>query len=370
MKSAAASANSLTTQQITRQAQRLKKHKTKSPPTKRLDGQTIFLVLALCVATGLIGIALAGWPSNIHTNADGSVVTPARQIPINGDRAYQYLTELCRLGSRATGSPGMIEQQDLLIAHFQGLGGEVLTQTFPYRHPQNGSRVDVKNLIIQWHPQRTERILLCAHYDTRPYPDRDPDPTKRRGVFVGANDGASGVAVLMELGHHIKSLDTKYGVDFVLFDAEELVYDDQRDPYFVGSKFFAESYVKSPPPHTYKWGVLLDMVGDSNLEIYYEANSVKWRDTRPLVKDIWKTAKKLGVREFIPRVGHTIRDDHLMLHEIAKIPTCDIIDFDYPSRGRRNESYWHTTQDTSDKCSATSLRKVGWVVLEWLKQVK
>ena len=95
---------------------------------------------------------------------------------------------------------------------------------------------------------------------------------------------------------------------------------------------------------------------------------MRWKDTRPLVTDIWKTAKRLGVDEFIDRTKHEVRDDHLALRNIGKIPTCDIIDFDYPNS--KAASYWHTEEDTPDKCSALSLAKVGWVLREWIKQAK
>jgi hypothetical protein len=147
-------------------------------------------------------------------------------------------------------------------------------------------------------------------------------------------------------------------VDFVLFDGEELVYQD-GDPYFHGSEHFAKSYADEPPAHRYRWGVLLDMVADKNLQLLQEWHSVSWPDTRPLVGEIWSVARELGVREFIPQVGHRVLDDHIALHDIAKIPTCDIIDFDYPA--------WHTEQDVPSNCSPVSLAKVGWVIHEWLK---
>jgi Zn-dependent M28 family amino/carboxypeptidase len=165
----------------------------------------------------------------------------------------------------------------------------------------------------------------------------------------------------MELAHEIRSLPTPYGIDFVLFDAEEFIFDD-RHRFFLGSEYFARQYAEKPSPHRYRWGVLLDMIGDKDLQLYQERNSVYWRDTRPLVDDIWATARRLGVREFIPRWKYEIRDDHLMLRNVAGIPTCDIIDYDYPP--------WHTQGDTPDKCSALSLAKVGWVVREWLKTVE
>ncbi len=162
----------------------------------------------------------------------------------------------------------------------------------------------------------------------------------------------------MELGHLMKSLDIRYGVDFAFFDGEEFVY-DERDRYFLGSEHFARMYVKEPPAHKYRWGVLLDMVGDADLQIYQEKLSVSWRDTRPLVAQIWGTAQRLGVNEFVAQPKHTVQDDHIPLRQIAKIPTCDVIDFDYPA--------WHTTADIPENCSGESLAKVGWVVLEWMK---
>jgi glutaminyl-peptide cyclotransferase len=215
-------------------------------------------------------------------------------------------------------------------------------------------------MIVEWHPERKERILLAAHYDTRPLPDRDPDPIQREsGVFIGANDGGSGTALLMELAHLMPKFEGQIGVDFVLFDGEELVYIERRDPYLLGSTWFSKQYVEKPPAHAYRWGVVLDMVGDADLQVYQEEFSTSWRDSRPMVKEIWATAAKLGVKEFIPSVGYSVQDDHLPLRNTAKIPTCDIIDFVYPA--------WHTTNDTAQRCAGSSLAKVGWVVYEWLR---
>ena len=107
------------------------------------------------------------------------------------------------------------------------------------------------------------------------------------------------------------------------------------------------------------------MVGDADLQLYQERHSVSWRDTRPLVKEIWDTAARLGVKEFVARPKYLVRDDHLPLRNIAKIPTCDIIDFSYPVHPANR--FWHTEADTPNKCSPLSLAKVGWVVSEWLK---
>jgi glutaminyl-peptide cyclotransferase len=288
--------------------------------------------------------------------------------PLDALRAYRYLQQICDLGPRISGSPAMEQQQQLLEKQFKQFGGEVTLQKFEAKNPLGGANVPMANMIVRWHPERKDRILLCTHYDTRPLPDRDPDPAQRKqGIFLGANDGGSGTAIFMELAHLMPDLKSNYGVDFVLFDGEELVYSD-NDPYFVGSTYFAKEYAANPPSNKYRWGVLLDMVGDADLDIYEEPISVSWQDTKPLVDQIWATAGKLGVDEFIPRtrrgVRHSelefaVRDDHLPLHNIAKIPTCDIIDFDYPA--------WHTTEDTPRRCAPSSLAKVGYVIYEWMK---
>jgi len=330
---------------------------------KKLDGQTVFLGVAVLVLVGVGSLAMfskRGDAENQRTKRPPTLDT----IPVDGRQAYEYLKQICAFGRRPSGSDGMKKQQQLLTKHFQQLKAKVYFQQFDIRHPENGSRVTLSNMIVEWKPERKERILLCAHYDTRPYPDQDR--RKPRGTFIGANDGASGVALLMELGRHMREIDGQYGVDFVLFDAEEFIFDKDRDKYFLGSEYFAQQYARNPPTHRYRAGVLLDMVGDKHLDFYQEQNSVY--HARSIVNGIWNTANRLGVREFIRRRGYEIKDDHLALNNIARIPTCDIIDFDYPRP--RAASYWHTEADTPDKCSALSLAKVGWVVLEWLKSVQ
>ena len=329
------------------------------PKTKTLNPSRItFIVLGLC----LVGFAAVAFiqvtkdqPTPIEEEeVDFGVVPNFGQIPFDGPRTLADLTTLCEFGPRPSGSEAMRKQQDFLEKHFSDLGARVVRQTFRVRHPVDGSAVEMVNLIIQWHPETKERYLVCAHYDTRPFPDQDR--TNPRGRFVGANDGASGTAVLMELGRQMKDLTGKNGVDFVLFDGEELVF-SERDEYFLGSTYFSRAYRQAPPGYRYRQGVLLDMVGDINLRIRQEQNSL--RLARSLVSDVWGAAARLGVREFEPVLGPNVRDDHLPLNNTAGIPTCDVIDFEYP--------YWHTEADTPDKCSAASLEKVGKTVHEWLR---
>lgn len=337
-------------------------NRERKKPVRLTSRRGVWIATAVLLG-GLLTVLVVSrrdWP-NGDARA-GTSPLELEDIPFNGARAYGYLEQLCQVGPRPSGSPGMAAQQDLLESHFTTLGGTVHRQTFRAKHPLNGRPVGMVNLIVQWKPQRPRRILLCAHYDTLPFPMLDKE--NPYGVFVGANDGGSGVAILMELAHEMPELlendQRTFGVDFVFFDAEEFIF-HRNHRYFLGSEYFALAYAGKRLPYKaeYRWGVLLDMVGDADLSLPMERNSLSWRDTRPLVHDIWATARRLGVSEFTPTRGPEIRDDHLPLHNTGRIPTCDIIDFDYPP--------WHTQGDTLDKCSAVSLAKVGWVLREWLK---
>jgi glutaminyl-peptide cyclotransferase len=324
------------------------------------------LVAVLSTMAALGGLAVWLLMQQVDGRA-GQAATQSQPLdtPFDGQRSYQLLQDVCALGPRCSGSAGMLRQQEMLVEYFKKLGGQVRLQKFEMRHPLTGETVPLANLIVAWYPERKERILLACHYDTRPFPDEDPVPARRRGTFVGANDGASGVAVLGELAHHMSRITGKFGVDFVLLDAEEFVFDRSRDEYFIGSDYFARQYASQPPDYRYVVGLLLDMVGDADLQIYQERNSLQY--ARAQVLSFWKTAAGMGVSEFIARPRHDIRDDHLALNDIGHIPTFDVIDFDYPRPGAR-VSYWHTEADTPDKCSAASLAKVGAVVLRWLEQ--
>src|SRR3989304_57380 len=204
----------------------------------------VLSVLAMALVAALANAAASATPEAAATSSEN---------PLDALRAYRYLEQLCAFGPRYSGSPGQGEQA-ALVEHFKKLGGQVSLQEFRAKNPLGGT-VPMANIIVQWHPQRKDRILLAAHYDTRPpagpargppliaqcppgrkprsllathsdtrpLPDRDPNPIARQqGTFVGASDGASGTAALMELAHLMPGLDSKYGVDFVLFHGEGL----------------------------------------------------------------------------------------------------------------------------------------------------
>lgn len=277
------------------------------------------------------------------------------------DLAFKFLKQVCDIGPRMSTSVGMQKQQAMLETHFKKHGAQVYYQGFIVRHPEHFGNVELKNMLVRWHPKRQKRLMICCHYDTRPYPDRDP--VNPRGVFVGANDGGSGVALMCELARHIQQLEGKYGVDFVLFDGEEFVYVARRDPMFLGSTHFAQEYANGRVRAKYEAGVLVDMVADKNLHLFYEGNSL--RKAPRVTREIWGIAGQLGIKEFVAKRRHQIKDDHLPLNDIARIPVCDIIDFDFPIEGN---GYWHTQQDVIENCSADSLGKVGTVVLQWLRE--
>jgi len=274
----------------------------------------------------------------------------------DGKRAFADLEAICRIGKRISGTEGMARQQQMLFDHFTGLGAACAFQEFDIPHPETGEATRLKNLIVTWHPETKERVVLCCHYDTRPYPDRELLPRHRQGTFLGANDGASGVAFLMELGRHMRDVKPRFGVDFVFFDAEEMIYDSNRDKYFHGSTYFATQYVQKPPAHKYVAGVLFDMIADKDLKIYYEVNSMRY--AREVTESVWAAAARVSSRVFVARRRHEVSDDHIPLNEIAKIPTTDLIDFDYP--------HWHTRNDLPSNCSGESLAAVGKVIIEWL----
>jgi hypothetical protein len=283
----------------------------------------------------------------------GETLKPAA---VDGGRAYQYLKQICDIGPRTAGSAAN-ERQRLIVADLWKKNGlDVREQPFTGFDPATRERKNMVNLIGAWKPERTRRVLLSAHYDTRPFPDEEPDPAKRRGRFIGANDGASGVALLMEISNQLPKIETEWGVDLVLFDGEELVYGDNGE-YFLGSRHFARQYLaeKKGRPWSYEAGLVLDMVADKDLLITQEQYSLEYAPR--VVRELWDVAEKLGERRFRKKVGPAVLDDHIPLNQ-AGIPTADVIDFDYPA--------WHTVDDVPERCSGESMAAVGRVVTAWL----
>ncbi|RLS58186.1 MAG: peptidase M28 [Planctomycetota bacterium] len=312
--------------------------------------------------TSLNATSRRDWLRAVCAAAAGSSISQLHAAePATGpdaQRAFGYLEAICKLGPRISGTEPMALQQQLVGKHFTALGARVSLQEFDTPHPVHGTPVRIRNMIVEWHPETTTRVLLSCHYDTRPRPDEELLPSQRNGVFIGANDGGSGVATLMEIGHAIPTLPMSVGVDFIFFDAEELIY-QKPGKFFIGSEYFARQYRDQPPAYRYQAGVLLDMVADLRPQFYFEGNSL--RLAPDVTRSVWAAAKAEGVKEFFPKVKHTVIDDHLALNQVARIPTCDVIDFDYP--------HWHKRNDLPAACSGETMAKVARVMLRWLRNL-
>jgi hypothetical protein len=287
---------------------------------------------------------------------------PPDAIPFDADRAMSYLKQLCDIGPRISGSPGMTKQQELLKAHFEKLGGKVEFQRFTARQRSRpNDPVEMANMVITWRPEARRRVIFCGHYDTRPIADQEPKQSSWTEPFVSANDGTSTVAWMMELAHHLKDAPLNVGLDFVIFDGEEYIYDPGPggDRYFLGSDHFADEYRRRRPGHTYFAAVLLDLFAGKGARFGKEGKSVFHAGA--VVEGVWATANRLGVKSFLDEQQGDVLDDHLALNR-AGIPAIDIIDFSYP--------HWHRLSDRPDQCSGESMAQVAKVLTVWVQSFK
>ncbi len=272
----------------------------------------------------------------------GGTVPPS----FDGDRAFGLLEKQCGFGPRVPGTVQHVEMETWLHAELETYAAEVVVDTFSV-DLEGGGSLELRNYTARFNPLSNRRILLCAHYDTRPVADKDPDPSRRDQPIIGANDGASGVAVLLELARSFSAKTPAVGIDMVFFDGED--YGDNYDQMLFGSKRFASENRDYRP----LFGILLDMVGEKELKVYQELYSLK--GSPETVKRVWNLAKSMGLGEvFVPVPRYAVLDDHVPLIQ-AGIRCIDIIDFEYP--------YWHTMEDTPDKCSGSSLKSVGDVLI-------
>ncbi|MEE9168012.1 MAG: M28 family peptidase [Candidatus Neomarinimicrobiota bacterium] len=283
------------------------------------------------------------------------VLVLAQNVPeFDAQRAFGFLEEQCALGPRNPGSPGHRDGLKYILDVISPLADEVLTQPFPYSDPYSGSMFELTNVVAQFNPELNRRLWVAAHWDTRPWADRDKTKRNRIRPILGANDGASGVAVLLELAHHFHELPPATGVDLIFLDGEDLGKQGDRNHFFNGSRYLAKNIPTQMPDYC----ILIDMVGDKDLQLPVELNS--WRQAPKLVGELWNLAAHLTLTSFEWRVGHAVDDDHVVVFEEGGIPSVDIIDFEYPNR---SDNYWHTLEDTPDKCSPESLKTVGTLLL-------
>lgn len=274
------------------------------------------------------------------------------QVPqFDAQQSYQYILDQTDLGPRVPGTEAHGKAVTMFIEHFRNCGAEVFIDSSTFTDTIKNLTLPIRNVVARFYPEADKRIMLGAHYDSRPMCDQDPDPANRDKPVLGANDGASGVAVFMELANILSRNKPKIGVDLVLFDLEDWGRDGHLDYFCIGSKHYARQIKVS----TYEYVIVIDMIGDADQKIYKEQYSVQ--RSRPIVNKVWGLAEDLGIETFQPQVGYAVYDDHLPFMFIG-IPSIVIIDFDYP--------YWHTVQDTPDKCSPESLSNVGKILVALL----
>ena len=287
--------------------------------------------------------------THAESDADSSTPAPVEETfsdgTFNAKHAFAYLEKQCEFGPRVPGTAVHQETGKYLFAELEKYADEVVFQPFEFSHQDR--TIQMNNILARFGADSGGKILLAAHWDTRPFADRDPNPANRNTPILGANDGASGVAVLLEVARVLKSKPPPIQVIIVLFDGED--YGRTVSTMFLGSTHFA----KNMEGWDADFGILLDMVGDQTLELPMERYS--WNAARDLMEVIWRRAEELGLPAFQRRLGPAVMDDHLPLIQ-SGLPTIDIIDFDYP--------YWHTVEDTPDKCSPDSLEIVGRLVLD------
>ena len=288
-----------------------------------------------------------------------SVLSSCNNAVPNFDKgnAFRYLVEQCEFGPRNPGSNGYKQCLDYLQKTFSGFADTILLQPFVLDDLVNEKSYDLTNIIARFKVNEPEQLLIGAHWDTRPWADEDPEPEKRNDPIIGANDGASGVAVILELARILNASPPPIGVTLVLFDGEDMGRSGIPKSYAQGSLAFAKDLPIEKPDEA----IILDMIGDAELHIPIERFS--YQQNRKLVKKLWGLAKELSLDAFESRIVHTIYDDHVPLWAEAEIPAIDIIDFNYPNS---YSNYWHTTQDLPENCSAESLGQVGTLLAHYI----
>jgi hypothetical protein len=276
------------------------------------------------------------------------------KVEFNGRTAFSYIERQLSFGPRIPNTPGHQQTGDWLLAELRARADTVIVQEF--RQPtRKGPTLRLRNFFARFRPQATDRILFLAHWDTRPFADKSANLGQQRMPVPGANDGASGVAVLLGVADALKAKPPTVGVDLLFVDGED--YGDFTDSTetLIGSRYFAKHL---PVGYTTLFAVLFDMVGDKDLQILQEGYSVS--GAPEVVQRVWRTAEERGYgRIFVNRAGQALTDDHVPLQQ-AGIRAIDVIDFDFP--------YHHTTEDTIDKVSAESLQIVGDVAVALVRQ--
>lgn len=288
----------------------------------------------------------------------------------SADSAYTYVAKQVDFGFRVPNSKEHQLCGDYLVEELKRFGADVQEQktivtTF------DGTRLNARNIIGSYDLEKAERILLFAHWDTRPFADNDPNPTNHNTPVLGANDGASGVGVLLEVARNIQQKSPNLGIDIIFFDAEDYGPGEKHDApdgdwWCLGSQYWAKNPHKTD--YTARFGILLDMVGAPNAVFRKEVFSNRYAGD--VVGKIWGTAQQLGYGSYFPnKMGGAITDDHIPVNEDRGIPSVDIIQYD-SSTNSGFGSYWHTVNDDMSSINKETLKAVGQTVLEVIYKEK
>lgn len=286
-----------------------------------------------------------------------------RAVPeFNADSAYHYMSRQVEFGPRFPGSEGHEKAKSYLVGKLQEKAGTrgVYVQEFTHVGYE-GDTLHLSNIIAAFNPSATDRIMLSAHWDTRPRAEEAATDTGK--PILGADDGASGVAVLLEMARLFEENSPPVGVDIILFDGEDYGRVNDNDQYFLGSRYWSNN----PPVKNYqpRFGILLDMVGARNALFPKEQNS--YRIAPGLVDEIWNLAGGMGYDSlFVNEKGSYVSDDHVIVSQNTGIPTIDIIHHRLPENPDKVNfpPHWHTHRDNTDIISRETLRAVGEVLSE------
>ncbi|HZY79246.1 MAG TPA: M28 family peptidase [Cyclobacteriaceae bacterium] len=294
-----------------------------------------------------------------------TTVTPVDAPKINADSAYAFVQKQVDFGPRIPNTENHRKTAAWLEQQLRRLGGQVTIQSF--KAPSiEGQQLELKNIIASFNPEKQKRIMLAAHWDTRPYADKDTE--KPNATIDGANDGASGVGVLLEIARVIQSKAPRAGVDIVLFDGEDWgeknneygrvpIPEELDDWWCLGSQYWSAN--KHKPNFRPYYGILLDMVGAADARFFREGHSMQYAPR--VVDKVWTAGATLGYSNyFIKQDVGELTDDHKFVNMVAKIPMIDIVHFD-PNNGFGD--FHHTTKDNMSVINKRTLEAVGNTVL-------
>ena len=289
----------------------------------------------------------------------------------NADSAYAFTKAQCDFGPRNMNSRGHDLCGEWIVNKFREYGCKVTTQRVNLTG-YDGTTLRSCNIMASINPEATTRILLCAHWDSRPWADNDPDQSNWKKPIIAANDAASGIAVMLELARIInngkaeKALRPQLGVDFVCFDAEDwgtpqwADVPDDADSWALGAQYWSKNL---PQGYEARYGILLDMVGGVGAQFFQEGISLQYAPE--IVKKVWRSAREVGFGSYFPkRMGGMVTDDHVPVNRYAKIPTIDIIPF-YPDCKQSGFGpTWHTLADNMKNIDRNTLRAVGQTLVQ------